>query len=118
MSYNEIFRAKTKKLSVEIIKTLSPLKYSDELSIIRKQIFRSSTSIAANYRAVGRARSNKERYAKMCIVVEETDETLFWLEILEELELITNEKLQFLYNQTEELLKVMSSYRKSIAVNI
>ncbi len=61
---------------------------SDEIYIIGKQLLRSCTSIAANYRAVNRARSQKERYAKMCIVVEEADETLFWLELLGESDLV------------------------------
>ena len=73
--YNQIFRDRTKKLCVSIIKTLSSLPYSEHLSVIRKQIYRSSTSVAANYRAVGRARSEKEKFAKLCIVVEEADET-------------------------------------------
>lgn len=58
--------------------------YSDKVSVIRKQIFRSAGSVAANYRAMCRARSDKEKYAKICIVVEEADETVFWLEVIQE----------------------------------
>lgn len=75
IDFNQIFRERTKKFSINIIRSLSVLPYSDDISIIRKQIIRSSTSVAANYRAVSRARSEKEKYAKMCIVVEEIDET-------------------------------------------
>lgn len=75
MDFNQIFRDRTKNFSISIIKSLSSLPYSDDLSILRKQIIRSSTSVAANYRAVSRARSEKERFAKICIVVEEIDET-------------------------------------------
>lgn len=77
LDYDQIFRNRTKKLCVSIIKELSILKYSGDLSVIRKQIYRCSTSVAANCRAVGRARSEKEKFEKICIVVEEADETQF-----------------------------------------
>jgi len=76
---------------------------------------RSATSVAANYRAVCRARSERERYAKMCIVVEEADETAFWLELIEELEIIPIAKVNEFKNETEEILKVMSSYKKKLS---
>ena len=112
--FNELFRARTKKLALNIIAIVSELKYSDALSIIRKQLIRSVTSVAANYRAVCRARSEKEKYAKLCIVVEEADETLFWIELLIDGGFITEEKLSALRNESEEILKVMSSYRSKL----
>ena len=108
---------KQKKLCVSIIRTLSVLPYSEDLSVIRKQIFRSSTSVAANYRAVGRARSEKEKFAKLCIVVEEADETQFWLEIIEELSYLPSEKLNYLKLECDEIVKVMTSYKKKLADN-
>ncbi|WP_078793404.1 four helix bundle protein [Elizabethkingia meningoseptica] len=111
MDFNQVFRDRTKAFSIAIIKSLSPLSYSDDLSIIRKQIIRSSTSAAANYRAVGRARSTKERFAKMCIVVEEIDETQFWLEIIEELKYLSSEIILHLMTECNELVKVMTKYK-------
>lgn len=116
--FNQKFRDRTKKLSISIIKSLSKLPYSDDLSIIRKQIIRSSTSVASNYRAVTRARSDKEKYAKICIVVEEADETQFWLEIIEELEYLTLDKFQILKNEVDEIVKVMTTYKKKISENL
>ncbi|MDG4651601.1 four helix bundle protein [Chryseobacterium arthrosphaerae] len=72
---------------------------------------RSSTSVAANYRAVSRARSEKEKFAKICIVVEEIDETQLWLEIIEEMEYISPEKILHLKSECEELVKVMTKYK-------
>lgn len=115
MEYNDIFRERTKKLALEIVREMAKVKFSDEVSVIRKQIIRSATSVAANYRAVCRARSERERYAKMCIVVEETDETAFWLELIEELEIIPIAKVNEFKNETEEILKVMSSYKKKLS---
>lgn len=111
MDFNQIFRERTKKFSIAIIRALSVLPYSDDVSIIRKQVIRSSTSVAANYRAVSRARSEKEKFAKICIVVEEIDETQLWLEIIEELEYISPEKILHLKSECEELVKVMTRYK-------
>ncbi|WP_265131786.1 four helix bundle protein [Chryseobacterium oranimense] len=111
MDYNQLFRERTKNFSILIIKSISSLPYSDDVSIIRKQIIRSSTSVAANYRAVSRARSEKEKFAKLCIVVEEIDETQLWLEIIEELEYLSPEKMIELKSECEELVKVMTKYK-------
>ena len=113
--YNQLSRVRTKNLCVAIIKCLSVLPYSDDVSVIRKQIYRSSTSVASNYRAVGRARSQKEKFSKLCIVVEEADETQFWLEIIEELKYLDSVILEPLKIECEEILKVMSSYKKKMS---
>lgn len=115
MDFNEIFRTKTKKLALEVIRIFSPIPFSDIVSVIRKQIIRSATSVAANYRAVGRARSEKERFAKLCIVVEEADETLFWIEMAEALTLISLEDIISLKIGAEEIVKVTSAYRKKLS---
>lgn len=111
MDYNQVFRERTKNFSILIIRSLSSLPYSDDISIIRKQIIRSATSVAANYRTVSRARSEKEKFAKICIVVEEIDETQLWLEIIEELHYLSSEKMVFLKSECEELVKVMTKYK-------
>ena len=115
--YNQIFRDRTKQLCLSIIKELSILPYSEHLSAIRKQIYRSSTSVAANYRAVGRARSEKEKFSKLCIVVEEADETQFWLEIVEELNYLSAEKIENLKEECSEIVKVMTAYKKKLQAN-
>lgn len=115
--FNEIFRNRTKRLALEIIQITSPLKFSDALSILRKQLIRSSTSVAANYRAVCRSRSNREKFAKLCIVVEEADETLFWIEMLIEANFITADEMDKIKKESEEILKVMSAYKKKLQQN-
>jgi len=99
-------------MALEGIALLGKLPKKTEAQIIGKQLLRSATSVAANYRAVNRARSNRERFAKLCIVVEEADETLFWLELMEESQLIViNEKYLQLKKEVLEIVKVMASYR-------
>ena len=115
--FNEIFRNRTKCLALEIIRITSTLKFSDALSIIRKQLIRSATSVAANFRAVCRSRSDRERFAKLCIVVEEADETLFWIEMLVESQFITADEMDKLKLESEEILKVMSAFKKKLQPN-
>lgn len=118
MDFNQVFRDRTKNFSISIIKSLSSVSYSDDVSIIRKQIIRSATSVAANYRVVSRARSEKERFAKLCIVVEEIDETQLWLEIIEELKYLDDEKISYLKSECEELVKVMTKYKFKLSQSI
>ena len=80
-------------------------------------MIRSSTSVAANYRAVCRARSDRERYAKLCVVVEEADETQFWLEILVESDLIRIAEFLNIQQEVEEIVKVMTTYKYRLEKN-
>ena len=64
IAFNEVFRKRTKKLALSIMKFYSNLSKNDEVRIIGKQLMRSTTSVAANFRAVCIARSIKERYSK------------------------------------------------------
>ena len=105
-------------LALRIIKVTAAIPYSDALGIIRKQIVRAVTPVASNFRAVCRARSERERFSKLCTVVEEADETIFWLEILVEGEFITPEQIPGLTEETTEILKVMSSFRSRVGSKI
>jgi four helix bundle protein len=73
---------RTKKFALRIISAFSRLPKKDEARVIGRQFLRSGTSVAANYRAACRARSAADFISKINIVVEETDETLFWLELV------------------------------------
>jgi four helix bundle protein len=86
---------------------------TEEARVIGKQLLRSATSVGANYRAACRARSNEEFYSKLSIVVEEADETLFWMELLIEAEIIKHEKINDLMNECIEILSIMAASRKT-----
>ena len=111
-------RSRTKIFVIDLLKFLKTLPESYEVSIISKQLFRSASSIAANYRAACRSRSNKEFYSKISIVVEETDETLFWLELLIESGISDNENAVNLLNTATEFIKIFSKTRKTIGVQL
>lgn len=102
---------RTKAFAIRIIKLCRKLPDTTESRIIGKQILRSGTSIAANYRAACRARSDNEFVSKLNIVIEETDETMFWLEIISETSIIAADLLKDLYSENEEILKIMVASR-------
>ena len=102
---------RTKAFAIRIIKLCRKLTDTTESRIIGKQILRSGTSIAANYRAACRARSDNEFVSKLNIVIEETDETMFWLEIISETGIIAADLLKDLYSENEEILKIMVASR-------
>lgn len=78
LDFNTKYRNRTMQFAVEVVQFYSQFcKKGEELRIIGKQLLHSGTSVAANFRAFTRGRSEAEKYAKLCIVVEEIDETQF-----------------------------------------
>jgi len=115
MNYNDKYRLRTKLFAVDIILFYSQnCKQSVELRVIGKQLLRSGTSVAANFRAVTRARSDAERYSKMCIVVEEIDETQFWFELIEEAKLLSINTFINLKAEIEELVKIFTASKANM----
>ena len=113
IEYREQMKSRLKTFALRIIKLYQHLPQSDEARIIGKQLLRSGTSVAANYRAACRARSDREFFSKLSIVTEEADETLFWLEILVEAEIMPENKLSSLMNESTEILKIIAVSRKN-----
>jgi four helix bundle protein len=110
----EILKARTKAFAVASIKFYSTLPKTEENRVLGKQFLRSATSVASNYRASCRGRSDKEFYAKICIVVEEADEALFWLELFTESELVCPDHCRTLMSECNELVKIFSSTKRTM----
>ena len=104
-------QARTKSFALRIIRMFRSLPKTEEARILGKQVLRSSTSVAANYRAVCRARSKAEFTAKLGVVVEEADETVFWLELLVESGIVPKEKIHSLINEANELVAIFAASR-------
>ena len=117
MTNQEILKDRTKRFAIRIVKLFRALPKNDEARIIGKQVMRSGTSIAANNRAVCRARSNAEFISKIGTVVEEADETVFWLELLVETEIISIQKMESLINEANELLAVFAASQITAKTN-
>src|SRR5437764_8853004 len=105
----KLLQDRTKKFAIRVIKAFARLPKDEAARIIGKQFLRSGTSLAANYRAACRARSAADFISKISVVSEEADETLFWLELLVESELIATKKVESLMAECEELLKIFSA---------
>ena len=118
IDYNQKYALRTKKFAVSIIKFYAKhCKQTEELRVIGKQFLRSGTSVASNFRAYTRGRSVADRYSKMCIVVEEADETLFWFELIEEAELLENSIFSSIKQESFELLKIFSVTKSKLKTN-
>jgi len=112
-SKSALLQERTKQFALRIIRLYRALPKTGEAQVIGRQMLRSGTSVAANYRAVCRSRSDNEFYSKISIVVEESDETQFWMELLVDSGIIPAERLSDLMNEGEEILKIMSSSRRT-----
>jgi len=91
------------------LKAFARLPKEEAVRVIGGQFLRSGTCLAANYRAACRARSAADFISKISVVAEETDETLFWFELLVEAELAKKSSVQPLMNECEELLRIFSA---------
>jgi four helix bundle protein len=105
----EVMKDRTKNFAKQIILLCRKLPKNREGNLIGNQIFRSGTSVASNYRAACRARSKAEFIAKMGIVEEEADETLFWLEVIAEVEIFNKDSISCLMQECNEILSIIVS---------
>lgn len=106
-------KERTKQFALNIVKYVQSLPSNNVSYRIGDQLLKSGTSVGANTRASFRARSRKEYVAKLAIVIEEADESIFWLEILESSDIGNLEETKKLKQEAEELTKIfVSIYQK------
>src|SRR5271165_2004684 len=103
---SEILKDRTKRFAFRIVGMYRALPRSEEARIIGKQVLRSGTYIGANYRAACRARSRAEFVAKLGVVLEEADETAFWLDLLRDTGIFSDRKLKELIREANELVSI------------
>ncbi|MEZ0485609.1 four helix bundle protein [Fibrella aquatica] len=102
-----------KQFMVRCVKVCRSLPKSYDAQHFSHQLIRSSSSAAANFRAVRRGRSTKEYYAKLSLSIEELDESVFWLETLILTELLPENRLSDLIDEGYQLLKILAKSRKT-----
>jgi four helix bundle protein len=102
-------RARTKEFGLRIIRLFRALPRNEEARVIGRQLLRSGTSVGGNYRAVTRARSRREFIAKMGVVLEEADESSYWIEVLINARIMPQAKLQSLFDESAELVKIFAA---------
>jgi four helix bundle protein len=116
--FNNNLKERAKLFAILICRTLKNIPYHPVTKEIVSQLVRSSGSVSANFSSATRARSLNEYYAKLCIVVEECDETVHWLDIMISAELLSEEVLKTLRNEAFELLCIFSSVRRRIRTKL
>ena len=111
---SEQLKQRTKQFSLSILGLVDKLPNSIATRVVAHQIAKSGTSVGANYRAVCRARSDKEFISKMEIVLEESDETLFWLEIVTDKRWLPKEVVEPIWKEGNELTAIFVSSLKTV----
>jgi len=109
----EELKNRTKQFALMIIKLVDELPNTKAGNTIGNQIIRSGTSVAANYRAACRSRSNADFISKITIVEEECDESLFWLELIADSNLLKKERLSDLMKEADELTAIFTASGKT-----
>ena len=109
-----VFKDRTKALALRIMVLVETLPHSRAADVIADQILRSATSMGANYRAACRAKSAADMIAKLKIVEEESDETIYWLELLSEGKTIHQDKVADLMKETGEILAMTIASIKTL----
>ena len=113
----ESLKQRTKAFGLRVIRLYRALPKSREAGVIGYQLLRSATSVGANYRAVCRSRSAADFIAKLGVVIEEADESLYWLELLEEADIMPKARLEPLLGEGNELTAIFVTARETARRN-
>lgn len=108
------FKKRTKEIALRIMKLVDSLPQNRSTEVLGKQLLRSGTSIGANYRAACRGKSVADMIHKLSIVEEETDESLYWMELLTESGAMTEKKVSKLYSDINEVLAMTVASIKTL----
>jgi len=117
MTKNEELRERTKQFAIRIIGLFRALPEKADAQIVGKQLLRCGTSVAANYRAVCRSRSKAEFIARLGVVAEEADESVFWLEMIEESKMLNPKLLEEILKEAKGLAAIFSASLKTARSN-
>ena len=112
-------KIRTKKFAIETIHFVNALPKSKSNDVVSYQLLKSATSVAADYRSALRGRSSAEFISKLNIVLEESDESMFWFEVIKETnEKLNENKLSELYKESNELTAIFTSSLKTARKNL
>ena len=113
----EDLKQRTQSLAVEIVRLVNQLPRSAAGDVLGRQVIRSATSVGANYRAACRAQSTPVFLSKLATVIEESDETQYWLELLFQLGLMEEHDFKRLHHEANELTAIFVASRKTAQTN-
>jgi len=116
MDQHEMKR-RTKAFAVKIVRLFESLPQKRAAYVLGRQLLRCGTSVGANYRSACRAKSTADFVAKMGIVEEEIDETIYWLELLIEVGILRAEEVEAILKEANELLAIVVASIKTARKN-
>ena len=112
-------RNRTKLFAIKTIHFCAGLPRNQATQVIGYRLIKNATSVAANYRAACRGRSRAEFFSKMCTVVEESDETVFWFEVIKEASMkVELSELEYLLSEATEIVALMTTVKKNTGSNL
>jgi four helix bundle protein len=111
------FKQRTKKMALRVIHLVETLPKNQTANVIGKQLLRSATSVGANYRAACRGKSTADVIAKLSIVEEEADESLYWIELLIDSGLVPANKLKNLISEIDQIVAMTVASIKTLCSN-
>lgn len=114
IAFSKNLELRTKKFAIQVIKLSASLANSSECRVIKNQITKSGTSVGANYREANRSRSKADFRNKIKICESEASETVYWLEIIKELEWVSTQKLTPILKEANEILALFTSIGKKL----
>jgi len=106
------------QMAVQLCVALKNKKISPVMRSAINQLIRSSSSVAANFRAATRARSDAEFYAKICIVTEESDETLFWFDYLTSAALLGQDEIREIRTEVDKLTRLLGTIKSKMRLKM
>ena len=104
-------KARTESFALRVMRLVDALPAKRSAEVLGRQLLRSGTSVDANYRAACRPQSRADMYSKLGVVEEEADETGYWLELIEESDLMPREKISSLAKETDEIVRIIVASR-------
>ena len=105
----EELRQRSRRFAERIIRLYRSLPKSPDAQVLGKQLLRAGTSVAANYRSACRSRSRSEFASRMAVVMEEADESLFWLGMIRQSGLFPEKRLASLLAEANELTTIFTA---------
>ena len=113
--FNEMFRKRTMNFALKVIEFIETVPNNPATRVMTYQLVKAATSVGANFRAFCRGRSRNEHHSKICIVVEEADESVFWLQLFELTKYGNQKLLEWLIPESIEITKIATSIKYSLS---
>ena len=109
----EELKARTRAFALRIIRVAESLPETPTAKVIRNQLLRCGSSVGANYRAACRAKSRADFVSKMGTVEEEADETIYWMELLIDADIVKRARISGLLDEADQILSIVISSIKT-----